>query len=493
LCDLEISELAPLLRDRSLSPVELTDSYLARIERIDPRLNTYIRVLPGQAREAAREAELEIGRGGWRGPLHGVPIGLKDLFDLAGVPCTMGSRILADNVPSQDASVVTSVKAAGAVILGKQNLHEFAFGITSENPHYGVVRNPWDLERVPGGSSGGTAAAVAAGLCAAGLGSDTGASIRAPASWCGVVGLKPTYGRASKAGALPLAWSLDHAGPLARSVADCALLLQAIAGHDPRDPSSSTEPVPDFSAGLNLGVRGLRLGVPREHFFEMLEPNVERLVREAIATLEQLGAKVEDVSLPHAVHAQVAGTAIMSSEAASWHATWLRERPQDYGADVLQRIQGGLLVRATEYLHSQQMRTLVQQDFSSAFEHVDVVLGPTAPLVAPRIGRTFEPGGPFKVAPRSIANRLTIPCNLTGMPAINVPCGFSDGLPVGLQIMGPAFAEPLVLRVAAAYEAACNWRRQPSVILSGQPVEILPAGRARGPTPDECSRGCWRS
>jgi aspartyl-tRNA(Asn)/glutamyl-tRNA(Gln) amidotransferase subunit A len=459
-CELDITELAPLLRDRSLSPVELTESYLARIERLDPRLNTYIKVLPEQAREAAREAEVEIGRGGWRGPLHGVPLGLKDLFDLAGVPTTMGSKILRNNVPEVDATVVSRLKAAGAVILGKQNLHEFAFGITSENPHYGVVRNPWDVERVPGGSSGGTAAAVAASLCAAGLGSDTGASIRAPASWCGVVGLKPTYSRVSKAGALPLAWSLDHAGPLARSVADCALLLQAIAGPDPRDSGSSSEPVPDFSAGLKQGVRGLRLGVPREHFFEMLEPDVERLVREAIAKLEQLGGQVEEVSLPHAGHAQIAGTAIMSSEAAAWHATWLRERPQDYGADVLQRIQGGLLVRATEYLHSQQMRTLVQQDFANAFQRVDVVLGPTVPLVAPRIGRTFEPGGPFNMAPRSIANRLTIPCNLTGMPAISVPCGFSDGLPVGLQIMGPAFAEPVVLQVAAAYEAACEWRRQ---------------------------------
>jgi aspartyl-tRNA(Asn)/glutamyl-tRNA(Gln) amidotransferase subunit A len=460
LTDLEITEVAPLLRDRSLSPVELTESYLGRIERLDPQLNTYIRVLPEQAREAAREAEVEIGRGAWHGPLHGVPLGLKDLFDVAGVPCTMGSKILRDNVPDVDATVVTRLKAAGAVILGKHNLHEFAFGITSENPHYGVVRNPWDLDRVPGGSSGGTAAAVAASLCAGGLGSDTGASIRAPASFCGAVGLKPTYGRVSRAGVLPLAWSLDHVGPLARSVADCALLLQAIAGPDPRDPSSSQVPVPDFSSGLSQGVGGLRLGVPREHFFELLEPGVERLVRDAIATLERLGAHLEEVSLPHATHAQVAGNAIMASEAASLHATWLRDRPQDYGADVLQRIQGGLLVRATEYLHSQQMRTLVQQDFAHAFQRVDVVLGPTVPLVAPRIGHTFEPGGPFNVAPRAIANRITVPCNLTGMPAISVPCGFSDGLPVGLQIMGPAFAEPLVLRVAAAYEAACNWRQQ---------------------------------
>jgi aspartyl-tRNA(Asn)/glutamyl-tRNA(Gln) amidotransferase subunit A len=324
-----------------------------------------------------------------------------------------------------------------------------------------VVRNPWDLDRVPGGSSGGTAAAVAAGLCAAGMGSDTGASIRAPASFCGTVGLKPTYGRVSRGGALPLAWSLDHAGPLARSVADCALLLQAIAGLDPRDVATSAEPVPDFSAGLAQGVQGMRVGIPREYFFEIIEPEVERLVDEAIATLERLGAQVQEVSLPHVSHAQVAGNIIMSSEAAAWHASWLRERPHDYGTDVLARIRGGLLVQATEYLHSQQMRTLIQQDFSSAFEQVDVVVAPTVPLVAPPIGRTFEPGGPLNVAPRSIANRTTVPCNLTGMPAISVPCGFADGgLPVGLQVMGPAFSEPLVLKVAAGYEAATEWRHK---------------------------------
>jgi aspartyl-tRNA(Asn)/glutamyl-tRNA(Gln) amidotransferase subunit A len=468
--ELDITELAPLLRDKKLSPVELCDAYLDRIDRLDPQLNSYIKVLPDQARAAAREAELDIGRGAWRGPLHGVPLGLKDLYDLAGVPNTMGSRILRDNVPDTDATVVTHLKSAGAVILGKQNLHEFAFGITSENPHYGAVHNPWDTDRVPGGSSGGTAAAVAGSLCAAGLGSDTGASIRAPASFCGVVGLKPTYGRVSRAGALPLAWSLDHVGPLARSVADCALVLQAIAGPDPRDPATSSLPVPDFSASLAQGVAGLRLGIPREYFFDLLEPEVERLVNAAIATLEGLGAHVEEITLPHARHAQVAGTAIMSAEAAAWHATWLRERPQDYGADVLQRIQGGLLMLATEYLHSQQMRTLIQQDFQSAFQQVDVVLSPTVPLVAPLIGKTFDPSGPFNLAPRSIANRITVPCNLTGMPAISVPCGLStDGLPVGLQIMAPAFAEPLLLRVAAAYESAGDWRSQRPPLRAAQP------------------------
>ncbi len=409
LCNLEINEVAPMLRDRQVSPVELSAAYLERIERLDPRLNSYIRVMADEARGAAREAEVEIGRGAWRGPLHGIPLGIKDLFDVAGAPTTMGSKILRDNVPTRDATVVERLKTAGAVILGKHNLHEFAFGITSENPHFGVVRNPWDLDRVPGGSSGGTAAAVAAGLCAAGMGSDTGASIRAPASFCGTVGLKPTYGRVSRAGALPLAWSLDHAGPLARSVADCALLLQAIAGADPRDPATSSLAIPDFATNLFGGIRELRLGIPREYFFDIVEPEVKRLFDLAIATLEGLGAQVEEVSLPHVEHAQVAGNVIMSSEAAAWHEPWLRERPGDYGADVLQRIRGGLLVRATEYLHSQQMRALIQQDFSDAFERVQVVLSPTVPLVAPLIGRTQEPGGPLNVVPRSIANRTTVP------------------------------------------------------------------------------------
>jgi aspartyl-tRNA(Asn)/glutamyl-tRNA(Gln) amidotransferase subunit A len=460
LTELSIIELGDLLKAKSVSPSEVLEAHLERIERLDPRLNSYITVLHEESRREARSAEAEIQRGEWRGPLHGVPIGIKDLFDVAGAACTFGSRILRENIAATDATVVERLRAAGAVVIGKHNLHEFAFGITSENPHFGVVRNPWDADRVPGGSSGGTASAIAAGLCVGGIGSDTGASIRAPASWCGIVGLKPTYARVSRAGGFPLAWSLDHPGPMARTVADCAVMLQAIAGPDPRDATASDAPVPDYLEQLGAGVKGIRVGVPRDHYFELVEPGVEDAVRRAIETLSGLGAEIEEVSLPHATYAQAAGNAIMSSEAAAWHAEWLRERPADYGPDVRQRIRGGLLVRATEYLHAQHMRTLVQQDFAAAFEQVDVVLGPTMPLVAPLIGRTFEPSGPFNMAPRSIANRLTVPCNLTGMPALSVPCGFSDGLPVGLQVMGPAFAEPLVLRVGAAYEAATEWHKQ---------------------------------
>jgi aspartyl-tRNA(Asn)/glutamyl-tRNA(Gln) amidotransferase subunit A len=463
--DLDITQLAPLIRGREVSSLDVTRAYLKRIERLNPRLNAYISVTAELAEAQARAADHEIGAGVYRGPLHGVPVGIKDLFDVEGVPTTFGSKILEDSVARGDAAVVARLKHAGAVVLGKHNLHEFAFGITSENPHFGAVRNPWNLARIPGGSSGGTASAVAAGLCAAGIGSDTGASIRAPASFCGVVGLKPTYGRVSRRGALPLAWSLDHAGPLARSVADCALMLQAIAGYDADDPGSADTPVPTFAEALDAGVNGLRVGLPREYFFDVVEPDVDRLVRDALRVLEDLGARVEEVSVPHAAHAQVAGNLIMSTEAAAWHARWLRERPQDYGADVLARIRGGQLVRAVDYLASQQLRTLLQDDFRRAFERVDVLVAPTVPLVAPPIGHTQTPYGPLNVAPRGIANRATVPCNLTGMPAISVPCGFSDGLPVGLQIMGAAFDEARVLRVAAAYESATPWRasRPPEV------------------------------
>jgi aspartyl-tRNA(Asn)/glutamyl-tRNA(Gln) amidotransferase subunit A len=458
--DLDITQLAGLLRGRKVSSEEITRAYLERIDRLNPRLNAYIRVTAKQALEQARQVDADISAGKYRGPLQGVPIGIKDLFDVGGVPTTFGSKILKDNVAIQDSAVVNRLRDAGAVIVGKHNLHEFAFGITSENPHFGAVRNPWDTDRIPGGSSGGTASAVAAGLCAAGIGSDTGASIRVPASFCGVVGLKPTYGRVSRTGGLPLAWSLDHAGPIARSVADCAVVLQAIAGFDASDPGSADVPVPDFSELLGAGIEGVRIGVPREYFFDLLEPEVERLVGSAIDVLAGLGARLVEVSLPHVAHAQVAGNVIMSTEAATWHASWPRERPDDYGADVLARIRGGQLIRAVDYLASQQLRTLVQGDFARVFENVDVVVSPTVPLVAPPIGRTQEARGLLGLVPRTIANRATVPCNLTGMPAISVPCGFSEGLPVGLQIMAPAFAEPLLLQVAAAYESATSWRSE---------------------------------
>jgi len=458
--NLAIDELSPLLRHGRVSPVELTAALLERVARVDPAVNAFILVMRDEALGAARVAEGEIRRGEYRGPLHGVPIGVKDLFDVAGVPTTIGSIIMRDNVPAQDATVVARLKTAGAILLGKQNLHEFAFGITSENPHFGAVRNPWDLARVPGGSSGGTAAAIAARLGPAGLGSDTGGSIRIPAAFSGVAGIKPTYGLVSRAGALPLAWSMDHVGPLGGTVADCAVVLQAIAGPDSRDPSTAAARVAAYSEALEGGVAGLRIGVPRDHFFDVVDPRVEGLVRDAITELASQGAVVDEVSLPHARHAPSAGAAIMSSEAASWHGSWLRDRAADYGADVLTRIRGGLLCRATDYLAAQKMRTLIQRDFAAAFRDVDVILAPTVPTIAPEIGRTFDRTAPLDLVPRTITNRATVPANLAGIPAASIPCGFVDGMPVGLQIMGPSFGEATVLRVARAYERATRWHTE---------------------------------
>ena len=458
--ELTIAELAPLLRTRQVSPVEVTRSALERIEAIDARLRSFIAVTADAATDAARAAEAAIGRGEYAGPLHGVPVGLKDLFDLVGVPNTFGSRILRANVPREDATVVRRLKEAGAVILGKQNLHEFAFGVTSENPHYGNVANPWDPARVAGGSSGGTAAALAAGIGYAGLGSDTGGSIRIPAGLCGIVGMKPTYGLVSRAGALPLSWSLDHVGPLARSVADCAIVLQAIAGPDSRDPSTAPGPVPDLGRDLEAGVRGLRLGVPSSYYFDVIDPRVAETVSAAIRELETLGATIVEVSLPHVAHAQPAGITIMGAEGASWHGGRLERDARDYGPDVLLRFRVGAVTSATDYLKAQKMRTLLQADFAAAFRVADAIVTPTVPTVAPLIGRTFERLEGLDMPARGMINRLTVPANLTGMPAASVPCGFTDGLPVGLQVMGPAFSDPLVLRVARAYEWATDWHRR---------------------------------
>ncbi|GAC1318138.1 MAG: Asp-tRNA(Asn)/Glu-tRNA(Gln) amidotransferase subunit GatA [Chloroflexota bacterium] len=471
LTQLDLADLAATIQAREVSPVDVVEAYLQRIDAVDPVLNTSIRVLTDSARAEARRAENEIANTSYRGPLHGVPVGVKDLFDVAGQATTFGSPILQDNIAPTDSTVVAKLREAGAVIIAKHNLHEFAFGVTSENPHFGVVRNPWDTSRVPGGSSGGTAAAVAASLCAAGIGSDTGASVRQPGAFCGVVGFKPTYGRVSRAGALPLAPGLDHAGPIGRSVLDVALVLDAIAGYDERDPATTAVPVPGYALDVLAhrgDLQGLRVGVPREYFFDIIEPDVDAAIRAAIRTLGDLGAMVEDISLPHVAHAQIAGNVIMSSEAANFHAGWLNSRRHEYGPDVLQRIRVGLLLNATEYLQAQAMRSLIQQDFRAAFRQVDIVVSATTPHIAPHIGRTSARGGPLNLVPRSISNRLTVPCNLTGMPAISVPCGFADGLPIGLQIMGPAFDDARVLQVAAAYEAATTWQRQPPTAATGR-------------------------
>jgi aspartyl-tRNA(Asn)/glutamyl-tRNA(Gln) amidotransferase subunit A len=456
---MSIAELAPVIAKGEVSPVAVTEAVLDRIGRQDARLKAYITVTAEAARHAARAADAAIRAGNHLGPLHGIPIGVKDLFATRGVRTTFGSPLFADWIPDFDAAVVERLKRAGAVILGKTNLHELAFGTTSANPHYGAVRNPWNLECHPGGSSGGSAAAVAAGLATAALGSDTGASIRQPAACCGIVGLKPTFGRVSKFGGLPLSWSMDHAGPVTRTVADAALMLQVLAGYDSRDPGSARRAVPDFSASLGGGVRGLRLGVPRDFFFEELHPAVATRVEEALAVFTDLGAAVEEIRLPDMRAARAAGTVILFSEAAAYHAESFRRRPEAFSPELRALIEMGNFYTAVQLVQAHRLRRHLQRETARAMAGFAALVIPTSPLPATPIDGRQVPGE------AALRPRNTLPFDLISLPAISVPCGFTaDGLPVGLQIVGKAFDEAGVLRIASTYEQATEWhRRRPPV------------------------------
>ncbi len=452
---MSIAELAPRLAAREISPVEVTDALLARIERLEPRLNGFITLTAEAARHAARAAEAAIMAGAWLGPLHGIPVAIKDLYATRGVLTTFGSPLFAEWVPEFDAAAVERLKRAGAVLLGKTNLHELAYGTTSANAHYGAVQNPWKADHHPGGSSGGSAAAVAAGLAFAAMGSDTGASIRQPAACCGIVGIKPTFGRVSKYGALPLAWSMDHVGPLTRTVRDAALVLQALAGFDARDPSSVRRDVPDFCAGLERGVAGCRIGVVRRFFFDDCDPEVVRAVEAALGVLEGLGAAVEEVDLPGIEAAYTAGTITIAVEGTAYHAADLRARPELFSDEVRAAFELGAFYQGTDYVQAQRLRRhLMTETERGAMARLDAVVMPTSPLAATPI--TGSPPEHAMLRPRN-----TMPFNVLGLPAISVPCGFtSAGLPVGLQIAGRAWDEAGILRIAHAYEQASPWHRQ---------------------------------
>jgi aspartyl-tRNA(Asn)/glutamyl-tRNA(Gln) amidotransferase subunit A len=457
---LTLAEAAALIQRRELSPVDLTEAYVRRIESLDPELNAFITATPDAARAAARSAEDEIARGNNRGPLHGIPLAIKDLFDTAGVRTTGGSKILGGNVPAADSGAVERLNAAGAVMVGKLNLHEFAFGATGVNPHYGPARNPWDTTRITGGSSSGSGAAVAAGECLGALGTDTGGSIRIPASLCGITGLKPTFGRVTRRGVLPLSWSLDHAGPMARTAKDCALMLQALAGEDALDPSCSREAVPDYAAALREDVAGLRIGVPAEFFYDDVDSEVESAVRAAIEVLRGRGADVREVSLPMIADAPTAVGAIMLPEALAFHQRWLAERPDDYGEDVRFRLENGATYLALHYVQAQRFREMIVARWrEEVFAKVDIIATPTTLRSAPLIEE-----GDLRTTFRLIRN--TNPLNLLGIPAISVPCGYTDGgLPIGLQLAGPWWDEPTVLRAAHAYQQATDWHaRRPNLI-----------------------------
>jgi aspartyl-tRNA(Asn)/glutamyl-tRNA(Gln) amidotransferase subunit A len=447
-----IRELGERYRRRTLSPVEVTRHLLARIEKLDPALHAFVTLTADRALADARTAEQELRSGETR-PLLGIPIAHKDIYLTRGIRTTAGSALLADWIPDQDATCVRRWQEAGTILLGKLITHEFAFGIQFPGHRFPAARNPWNLEHIPGGSSSGTGAALAAGLVTGATGSDTGGSIRGPAAFCGLVGLKPTYGRVSRAGILTLSWTLDHAGPLARTVEDCAHLFQAMAGHDPADPASSPLPVDDYLGGLGGDVRGVRIGVPRTYFFDGVDPEVERAFEAALATLRRLGAEVRDVDIP-SIHVVPSFMLIMLSEAFAYHERDIREHPELYGDVLRERLLGGALVTGAEYTQAQRLRARLCAEVADVMRTVDVLATPTAPKPATPFAAAHDPSFGF---PRSNMP----PFNMTGQPTLALPCGFSaSGLPLSLQLAGRPFEEATVLQVGAAYERATDWHRR---------------------------------
>jgi aspartyl-tRNA(Asn)/glutamyl-tRNA(Gln) amidotransferase subunit A len=461
---LTVLELGTLLRKRQVSATEITQIMLARIETLDAKTNAYITVMAEEALSAARRCDAELAAGQDRGPLHGIPVAVKDLYDTAGTRTTSGSKILADRVPEQDATSVARLREAGAVILGKTNLNEFACGVTSTNAHYGDVFNPWDLSRTPGGSSGGSAAAVAAGLCTMATGSDTGGSIRIPAALCGIVGFKPSFGRISCHGIMPLSWEQDHPGPMARTVQDAALMLSAMAGWDVADPISVRQPVPDYAGVLAGGIAGWRIGLDRQYALQGISSEVRNAFEQTLETLVTLGAEVVEVQVPGLEEGISAGLVIWNAEASAVHEEWLQTRPEDYDPRVGPRLGNGFSVTGIDYARAQRTRRQLVRNLQVLFEDVDLLATPMCAIGAPPQGASqVEVGGQeFDVLPA--LTRYSRVFNLTGLPAISIPCGFTgDGLPIGLQLVGPSFEESSVLRAAHAFEQAVGlpWQRPP--------------------------------
>lgn len=453
-----IQQIGELLRRGSISPVELTSECLARIEKLNPRLNAFITVTSESALAQARQAEAEIRRGDWRGPLHGIPLALKDLIDTAGVRTTAASALFKDRIPKEDAEVVRRLKAAGAVLLGKQNLHEFAYGGSSMVSYFGEVRNAWNPEHIPGGSSGGSATAVAAGLCYGSIGTDTAGSIREPAALCGVVGLKPTYGRVSAGGVIPLSTSLDHVGPIARTVADAAIIFQAIAGFDEKDKATADVPVEDYVAALGETLRPVRIGVPRSLFFDDLNAEVASAISHALTGLASLGAELRDIERTDSTD-----RTLQSAEAYAFHAEYVARSPELYQPETLRRIRTGENVSHEEVLKCRRELERIRRDIATTFLNLDVLVTPTTPIPAPIIRELKQ--NPDLLRPRELLLlRNTRPANVWGLPAISIPCGFTAaGLPIGLQIIGPHWGEAKVVQLAQAYEQATAWhKREPS-------------------------------
>lgn len=472
--ELTIAETSRRVRKKEISPVELTRLYLERIEALNPSLNAYLTLMKDRALATAKTAEREIRRGKYRGRLHGIPFSIKDNLAIKGVRTTAGSKILSEWVPDFDATVVTRLTESGAVILGKTQMHEWARGSHGINPFYGTTHNPWDLKRVPGGSSGGSAVSVAASLCMASIGTDSAGSVRNPSSLCGVVGLKPTYGRVSTYGGVPGTGghSTNHFGVLTKTVEDCALVLETIAGYDPKDSLSAEAPVPRYSRAVGKGIRGMKVGLLRGYFDEAVEDEVRSALDEAVKTFQSLKMKVTEVSIPHLDLVPAVQMASSRSESTTDHDVYLRTRPRDYSSALLYGNIAGLLIPAKVFIQAQRVRRLICQEFEQALEKVDVIIAPTVPVPAPTIeectkGYLERDGRRIPLLDKR-GNYLmlsTIPFNVTGLPSMSVPCGFSAlGLPIGMQIVGGLFREETVFQVAHSYERKAGWyKRRPSL------------------------------
>jgi aspartyl-tRNA(Asn)/glutamyl-tRNA(Gln) amidotransferase subunit A len=451
---LSLSEASRLIRDKKVSPVELTQGCLQRIERLNPKLNAFITVTAESALAQAHAAETEIQRGHWRGPLHGVPIALKDLFDTAGVRTTAASELFKDRIPAQDGEIVRRLKDAGAVLLGKLNMHEFAYGGSTVISYYGPVHNPWSFDHEAGGSSSGSAVAMAAGLCYGSVGSDTGGSIRQPSAYCGTVGLKPTYGRVSTRGVIPLSWLYDHVGPMTRTVEDAAAMLQVLAGYDPDDANSAGQPVPDYSAAFSQ--KGpLRVGVPRAYFYEGLHADIESAMNAALKVIGKLASGVRGVEMPASND-----TTILRAEAYAYHADYVKKSPELYQPETLKRIRAGEDVTTATYIQARRQVDQYRHNIRKLFESVDLLVTPTTPVPPFTISELLADMDNLRTK-EVLTLRNTRPFNILGLPSISVPCGFTkSGLPIGLQISGAPWAEGNVLRLAHAYEQQTEWHKK---------------------------------
>lgn len=453
---LTATELAPLIQSKQLSPVELTKHLLRRIDRFDSILRTFITPLHDSALKQAREAENSIMSGDYKGPLHGVPIGIKDNYHTKGVRTTVGSKLFANFIPNENATTVDKLLGAGAIMLGKQNMHELAAGSTGTNFFFGSTRNPWNIEHMPGGSSGGGTAALAAGLSTLATGTDTFGSIRLPAAMCGVYGLKTTYGLVSTHGIFPSAMSLDTAGPMARSVSDLALMFQYMAGYDSKDPTSLKVPIPNYMDNINHGINGIKIGIP-VYYLQGLDPDVEKLFKQTIITLQSLGAEISEIDIPELSMSTFSGYVTVTGEASAFHHEWLQTHSEDYSADIRTFFLAGSLTNTPQYIKAQQARRKMVKAFHRAFKDVDILLGPTIPIQTPAFSENWLDQN-LDVIKRCLP--FTSPVNLTGTPSLSVPMGLdTNELPVGMQFIGNHLSESLLLQVGNAWEATEPLRR----------------------------------